>query len=116
MMFLVSTHASFVTDKMAMFGTEKYNKDGRMPGAHHLVVRGAGGEEGNAVSASGILPPPEEDGGGISSRITAGGRGRAGGEMVGGSQVVGERPDMDRLRAARLGLWYIDVDRSVSSD
>ena len=45
-MFLVSTRASSVTDKMAMFGTEKYNKDRRMPGAHHLVVRGAGGEEG----------------------------------------------------------------------
>ena len=39
---LASIRASSVTDEMARFGVEKYNKDGKMPGAHQLVDAGRG--------------------------------------------------------------------------
>ena len=45
-MFLVPIHVLFVADKMAMFHTEDYNKDGKMPGAHQLILQGAGYEGG----------------------------------------------------------------------
>ena len=59
-MTLASVYISYAADKMAMFKSEEYNDDGKMPGAHQLVLRGGGYAGGMQLVPLKFYPHREE--------------------------------------------------------